>query len=119
LQETGKCIKNAEQTEDLLNELIAKIPTETNAQVIVAPTFVNLASASHLEFTNIAVAAQNMHQAEGGVPLQAKFCRYAKSVGVQTVGHSERRAIFHETDAIIADKVNTALAHDMTVLLFW
>jgi triosephosphate isomerase len=27
---------------------------------------VNLASASHLEFTNIAVAAQNMHQAEGG-----------------------------------------------------
>jgi triosephosphate isomerase len=55
------------QREDLLNELIAKIPTETNAQVIVAPTFVNLASAaSHLEFTNIAVAAQNMHQAEGG-----------------------------------------------------
>jgi triosephosphate isomerase len=61
-----KMHKNAEQTEDLLNELIAKIPTETNAQVIVAPTFVNLASASHLEFTNIAVAAQNMHQAEGG-----------------------------------------------------
>jgi hypothetical protein len=35
-----KMHKNAEQTEDLLNELIAKIPTETNAQVIVAPTFV-------------------------------------------------------------------------------
>jgi triosephosphate isomerase len=33
-----KMHKNAEQTEDLLNELIAKIPTETNAQVIVAPT---------------------------------------------------------------------------------
>jgi triosephosphate isomerase len=52
--------------QNLLNELIAKIPTETNAQVIVAPTFVLASAASHLEFTNIAVAAQNMHQAEGG-----------------------------------------------------
>jgi triosephosphate isomerase len=34
------------------------------------------------------------------------------------LGHSERRAIFHETDAIIADKVNTALAHDMTSFCF-
>ena len=114
-----KMHKNAEQTEDLLNELIAKIPTETNAQVIVAPTFVNLASAaSHLEFTAIAVAAQNMHQAEGGAFTGEISADMLKSVGVQTVilGHSERRAIFHETDAIIADKVNTALAHDMTVL---
>jgi triosephosphate isomerase len=114
-----KMHKNAEQTEDLLNELIAKIPTETNAQVIVAPTFVNLASAvSHLEFTNIAVAAQNMHQAEGGAFTGEISADMLKSVGVQTVilGHSERRAIFHETDAIIAEKVNTALAHDMTVL---
>ncbi|MFT5251102.1 MAG: triosephosphate isomerase [Flavobacteriales bacterium] len=114
-----KMHKNAEQTEDLLNELIAKIPTETNAQVIVAPTFVNLASAvSHLEFTNIAVAAQNMHQAEGGAFTGEISADMLKSVGVQTVilGHSERRAIFHETDAIIAEKVNTALAHNMTVL---
>ena len=59
-----------------------------------------------------------MHQAEGGAFTGEISADMLKSVGVQTVilGHSERRAIFHETDAIIADKVNTALAHDMTVL---
>lgn len=114
-----KMHKNAEQTEDLLNELIAKIPTETAVQVIVAPTFVNLASAvAHLEFTNIAVAAQNMHEAEGGAFTGEISADMLQSVGVQTVilGHSERRAIFHETDAIIANKVDTALEHDMTIL---
>ena len=114
-----KMHKNAEQTEDLLNELIALIPAETDAQVIVAPTFVNLASAvDHLEFTSINVAAQNMHQAESGAYTGEISADMLKSVGVNTVilGHSERRAIFHETDALIANKVDTALKHDMTVI---
>ena len=114
-----KMHKNAEQTEDLLNELIAQIPTETDVQVIVAPTFVNLASAvDHLEFTNIDVAAQNVHQAEAGAFTGEISADMLKSVGVNTVilGHSERRAIFHETDALIANKVDTALEHEMTVI---
>ena len=114
-----KMHKNAEQTEDLLNELIAQIPTETNVQVIVTPTFVNLASAvDHLEFTNIDVAAQNVHQAEAGAFTGEISADMLKSVGVNTVilGHSERRAIFHETDALIANKVDTALEHEMTVI---
>jgi triosephosphate isomerase len=114
-----KMHKNAEQTEDLLNELIAKIPTDTDVQVIVAPTFVNLASAvDHLQFTNIDVAAQNVHQAEAGAFTGEISADMLKSVGVNTVilGHSERRAIFNETDALIANKVDTALEHEMTVI---
>ncbi|TDE05441.1 triose-phosphate isomerase [Flavobacterium hiemivividum] len=114
-----KMHKNAEQTEDLLNELIDKMPLETKVQVIVAPTFINLASAvDHLEFTNIDVAAQNMHQAEGGAFTGEISADMLQNVGVNTVilGHSERRAIFNETDALIASKVNTALEHDMTVI---
>ena len=62
-----KMNKNSEETEDLINELIAKIPTDCEAKVIIAPTFINLASAvDHLEFTQIGVAAQNMHQNENG-----------------------------------------------------
>ena len=114
-----KMNKNSEETEDLLNELIEKLPLDKEVQIVVAPTFVNLASAvDHLEFTNISVAAQNMHQAENGAFTGEISADMLKSVGVNTVilGHSERRAIFHETDALIANKVDTALKHDLTVI---
>lgn len=114
-----KMNKNSEETEDLLNELIEKLPDDKEVQIIVAPTFINLASAvDHLEFTNITVAAQNMHQNENGAYTGEISADMLKSVGVNTVilGHSERRAIFHETDAIIANKVDSALSHDMTVI---
>lgn len=114
-----KMHKNSEQTEDLLNDLIDKLPIDSETQIIVAPTFVNLASAvDHLEFINIDVAAQNMHQAESGAFTGEISADMLKSIGVNTVilGHSERRAIFNETDALIASKVDTALKHDMTVI---
>lgn len=114
-----KMNKNAEETEDLLNELITKVPDDCEAQIIVAPTFVNLASAvDHLEFTNISVAAQNMHQNENGAYTGEISADMLKSIGVETVilGHSERRSYFHETDSILAFKVNTALSHNMRVI---
>lgn len=114
-----KMNKNSEETEDLINELISKLPTDSDTKIIIAPTFVNLASAvDHTEFTNIHVAAQNMHQAENGAYTGEISADMLKSIGVSTVilGHSERRAIFHETDAIIAFKVDTALKHEMKVI---
>jgi triosephosphate isomerase len=114
-----KMYKTAEETEDLLNELIEKIPTDLEQRVIVAPTFVNLsAAADHLEFTNIEVAAQNMHQAEGGAFTGEISASMLKSVGINIVilGHSERRAYFHETDALLANKVDTALKHEMEII---
>jgi triosephosphate isomerase (TIM) len=114
-----KMNKNAEETEDLLNDLIDKLHIDKEVQLIVAPTFINLVSAvDHLEFTNIQVAAQNMHQAENGAYTGEISADMLKSIGVNTVilGHSERRAIFHETDSIIAYKVDTALKHEMRVI---
>ncbi|MFB0911046.1 MAG: triose-phosphate isomerase, partial [Flavobacterium sp.] len=90
-----KMHKNAEQTEDLLNELIDKIPFETEVQIIVAPTFINLATAvDHLEFVGIDVAAQNMHQTESGAFTGEISADMLQNVGVNIVilGHSERRA---------------------------
>ncbi|MPT33542.1 MAG: triose-phosphate isomerase, partial [Flavobacterium sp.] len=87
--------------------------------IIVAPTFVNLSSAvQHLEFTNIGVAAQNMHQAESGAFTGEISADMLKNIGVDIVilGHSERRSYFHETDALLANKVDTALKHELRVI---
>ena len=114
-----KMHKNAEETEDLLNELIDKLPHDIEAQIIVAPPFVNLASAvDHLEFTNIGVAAQNMSQFENGAYTGEISVDMLNSIGVNIVliGHSERRAYFHETNFILADKVTTAIKHNMKVI---
>lgn len=113
-----KMHKNNQETIALLEEIIAK-KTSTTIEIVVAPTFVNLLTA--VEVTNgkgITVAAQNMHQAEGGAFTGEIAADMLTSIGVNTVilGHSERRAYFHETDALLANKVDTALKHDMRII---
>ncbi|TDS53313.1 triose-phosphate isomerase [Myroides indicus] len=114
-----KMHKTLPETHSLLDELIEKLPTGKQTEIIVAPAFTNLSNAvAHLEGTNIQVAAQNMHQAEGGAFTGEISAQMLLSIGVNTVilGHSERRHYFQETDALLADKVNTALKHDMRVI---
>lgn len=113
-----KMNKNAAQTQDLIAELLQKLP-QTEAKVIIAPTFVNLAQAvQHTKDTAIEVVAQNMHQAEGGAFTGEISADMLTSIGIKTVilGHSERRAYFHETDSLLANKVDTALKHDMKII---
>lgn len=113
-----KMHKTQKETVALLEEIIAKKPN-TTTEIIVAPTFVNLSKA--VEITNgkgITVVAQNMHQAEGGAFTGEIAASMLTDIGVTTVilGHSERRAYFHETDALLASKVDTALKHEMRII---
>lgn len=85
----------------------------------VAPSFTNLYPAFEtLKETPIEVVAQNMHQEEKGAFTGEVSATMLKSVGVQSVilGHSERRAINKESDALLAEKVKTALEKDMQVI---
>ncbi|MDC6405005.1 MULTISPECIES: triose-phosphate isomerase [Maribacter] len=113
-----KMNKNLEETEDLLVELAAKLP-DTKAEVMVAPTFVNLAAAvRNLEASRIEVIAQNMHFAESGAYTGEISADMLLNIGVDTciIGHSERRAYFGETDEILAKKVRTALEKGIRVM---
>ena len=110
--------KNLAETEVLLAELSAKLP-DTNAEVMVAPTFVNLAAAvNKLKSSTIEVIAQNMHFAENGAYTGEISADMLLGVGIDTViiGHSERRAYFGETDDILSKKVVAALAKNMRVM---
>jgi len=114
-----KMHKNAQETTTFLNELSNELPNGKEVEVLVAPPFTNLMLATQIvEDTNITVAAQNMHQAEGGAFTGEISANMLKSVGVETVilGHSERRQYFKETASQLADKVNTVLKNEMRVI---
>lgn len=104
------------------NSLIADLKAQENkgdAEVIIAPTSINLyAAATAIDGSEIQLAAQNMHQQESGAYTGEISAAMLRAVGVNTVilGHSERRAYFHEDDALLAAKVKTALAHKMRVI---
>ncbi|MFD1614356.1 triose-phosphate isomerase [Gelatiniphilus marinus] len=90
-----------------------------NTKVIIAPTFVSLASAvKATKKSRVKVAAQNMHFEESGAFTGEISAKMLKSVGVKTVilGHSERREYFAETDALLAKKVDAALANKMNII---
>ncbi|MBS9462981.1 triose-phosphate isomerase [Flagellimonas sp. 389] len=113
-----KMNKNLEETETLLSSLSAKLP-DTDADVIVAPTFVNLVAAKRsLQSSTIQVAAQNMHYAENGAYTGEISADMLLNIEVDMVilGHSERRSLFGETDDLLSKKVKTALEKGMKII---
>ncbi len=113
-----KMNKTLSQTLVLITELSAKLPN-TGAEVMVAPTYVNLAGAvTELGNSKIEVIAQNMHFAENGAFTGEISADMLLDIGIKTViiGHSERRAYFGETDEILAKKVTAALGKNLRVM---
>lgn len=113
-----KMNKDYGQALTLINEIREGKPA-SNTEIVLATPFPFLAKAVELvEGTGIQIAAQNMHQAEGGAFTGEVSASMLTSIGVHTVilGHSERRTYFHETDALLANKVDTALKHEMIVI---
>ncbi|MGQ2984743.1 triose-phosphate isomerase [Flavobacterium sp.] len=114
-----KMNNDSAQTEALIEELLAKKPEHSVAKIVIAPSFINLqAAVEQTHGTNIIVAAQNMHQAESGAYTGEVSVGMLKGIKVNTVilGHSERRAYFGETNALLAKKVDTALSHNLTII---
>lgn len=113
-----KMTKDLAETEMFLVDLKKQVIPE-NVEVMIAPSFTNLNHAfKSLREHPVEVIAQNINQNESGAFTGEVSAKMLKNVGVKTViiGHSERRAYFHEDNAILAEKVNTALENEMTVI---
>lgn len=113
-----KMHKDLAETEMFLVELKKQMIAE-KVSVMIAPAFTNLHHCfKSLRDHPVEVVAQNMHQSEEGAFTGEISAKMLTSVGVKTVilGHSERRAYFNEDNAILAEKVNTALDNGMTVI---
>ncbi len=106
------------ETEFFLVDLKKQVFPE-QVVIMIAPSFTNLShSFKSLRDYPVEVIAQNMHQNYNGAFTGEISAAMLKSVGVNTVilGHSERRAYFNEDNSILADKVNTALENEMSIL---
>ena len=113
-----KMNNNQSETEFFLNKLI-KQTKPTDVRVMLAPSFTQLSQAvTILKNDRITVVAQNMNAEFSGAFTGEISADMLKEVGVMTVvlGHSERRAMYHETDEVLAKKVKTALASEMEII---
>ena len=79
---------------------------KVNCDVIIGTPFIHLASvAQAIDTKKIGVAAENCADKASGASTGAEYV---------ILGHSERRAYYHETPEILKEKVLLALANNLT-----
>ena len=105
------------EARSLVAEVVKAAPDVEPAKFVVLPPFTALGEAAALTAgSRVGVGAQNMFWENKGAFTGEISAPMLKDAGCEfvTVGHSERRQIFGETDAGINRKLRTALAHGLT-----
>ena len=90
---------------------------KVNCDVIIGTPFIHLASvAQAIDTAKIGVAAENCADKASGAYTGEVSAAMVASTGAKYVilGHSERRAYYHETPEILKKKVLLALANNLT-----
>lgn len=98
-----------------LNDVLAN--EKPNCDVIICTPFIHLASVVPLvDSSKIGVGAENCADKESGAYTGEVSAAMVASTGAKYVilGHSERRAYYHETAEILKTKVQLALANGLT-----
>jgi len=114
-----KMHKTVEEAMALTRALDAELEGVTGCDVAICPSFPALyAVREALVGSAIKLGAQNVHWEEKGAftgevspPMLEELCDYV------IIGHSERRTIFGESDQMVNDKLQAALAHGLKPIL--
>ena len=116
-----KMNKTASEAGRFVRELAAALSADRSVEIVIAPPFTALESARSAlgSVSHITLGAQNMYwEPQGaftgeisGAMLRDSGCQYV------ILGHSERRALFGESDEHIHKKVRAALAIGLRPIL--
>ncbi len=109
------------ETESFLEDFRMEVEDVSSVEIVIAPPFTAIAKLSELlgGSQKIRLGAQNFYFEKSGAytgeisatMLRELFVKYV------IIGHSERRAIFGETDAFINKKVLAAIASELKPIL--
>ena len=115
-----KMYKTVAEASALANALVSALAADSEPKVMIAPPFTALhAVREALRGSRILLGAQNAASEVEGAHTGEVSPRMLKDAGVSVVilGHSERRHVYGETDALVNKKVKLALTQGLDVIL--
>lgn len=115
-----KMNKNKAEALALVKELKDKVSSLSGVDMVVCPVFTSLdAVCQELKGSNIKVGAQNAYFEANGAFTGEIAIDMISELGCEYIilGHSERRAIFGETDELINKKVKAVLDAGLTPIV--
>jgi triosephosphate isomerase len=112
--------KTVAEAEQLIQALLPRVASFDGVEIAICPPFTALSPmVESARGSRVAVFAQNMHEADHGAftgEVSAAMLLDLEVAGV-VLGHSERRAMFGETDAALSAKLPAALAAGLVPIL--